>query len=750
MATTRAAGKAAIDNGEARPTAPEVQPENVPAELRERDQWVCWGYERRHGKWTKIPVDPGTGRLAKSTDPKTWGTFDEALAYYRAHRSTIDGIGYVFSEDDPFAGVDLDDALPPSSLDLRDWAVPFVHRLKSYGEVSPSRTGIKIIGRGKKKGTRCKRAFDDHEVEIYDRGRFFVITGIPFPGSPISVLDFQAGLDWAYDRVFAGGVASLTDADLLERMFASAGGGAIRSLYGGSILGHNGDPSRADLALCDHLAWWTDYDRERTDRLFRESGLMRGKWDEARGEQTYGEKTLDKAFEGKRPGDGYDLTKPRPNQPPAGYESKDMAAPVPDPPPWPSPPGTEAYHGIAGQIVHAIEPASEADPAALLVQVLVAFGNAIGRSAYYRVEADLHRGNEFAVLVGKTSKARKGTSWGHVFRLFREAEEQWATDRVQTGLSSGEGLVWAVRDPIMKRERNKERGEPVRFEEVEADPGVADKRLLVCEPEFANVLKQTERQGNTLSAILRQAWDGGDLRTLTKNVPARASGAHVSLIGHITADELRRYLTQTETANGYGNRHLWVCTERSKLLPEGGKIDPGGWAAVRQDLGAALEFGRRAGEVVRDDGARQIWRAVYGELSEGRPGLAGSLLARGEAHVVRLSLLYALLDHSAVVRAEHLLAALALWDYCQRSVEHIWGDSLGDPLADELLAALRSCPAGLTRNDLCNLCGRNQSSERIGQALGLLLRHGRVRREREQTRGRPAERWFAATRDFPR
>src|SRR5262249_45494302 len=159
-------------------------------------------------------------------------------------------------------------------------------------------------------------------------------------------------------------------------------------------------------------------------------------------------------------------------------------------------------------------------------------------------------------LVGRTSKARKGTSWGRVLQVFTEAEGQWAAERVQSGLSSGEGLIWAVRDPIQKRERVKDRGGPARYEEVEADPGVTDKRLLIYDPEFANVLKQTERQGNTLSTVLRQGWDGADLRTLTKNSPARATGAHISLVGHVTAEELRRYLTATESANGFGNRHL--------------------------------------------------------------------------------------------------------------------------------------------------------------------------------------------------
>jgi hypothetical protein len=420
--------------------------------------------------------------------------------------------------------------------------------------------------------------------------------------------------------------------------------------------------------------------------------------------------------------------------------------PLPDPPPWPDPMGEEAFYGLPGKIVRTIEPASEADPAALLIQTLVAFGSVVGRTPHFAVEADRHHANEFVVLVGRSSKARKGTSWGRIARLFREAAEQWERERVQTGLSSGEGLIWAVRDPIMKRERIKERGEPVRYEEVESDPGIADKRLLAYEPEFANVLKQTERQGNTVSAILRQAWDGGDLRTLTKNSPARATGAHVSLIGHITAEELRRYLTQTESANGYGNRHLWICADRSKLLPEGGSVDPGAWEELQNELAEAITFACSAGEVTRDEEARDIWCNVYGALSEGRPGLAGALLGRAEAHVMRLAMIYALLDRSAVIRAPHLMAALAVWDYAERSVYFVFGDDLGDPVADDLLRLLRGCPNGLTRTELRDYFGRHQSSDRIGRALGLLLQHRLARCERQDTGGRPAERWFAVVR----
>jgi hypothetical protein len=379
----------------------------------------------------------------------------------------------------------------------------------------------------------------------------------------------------------------------------------------------------------------------------------------------------------------------------------------------------------------------------LLVQALAAFGSAIGRHAHFRVEASRHFTNEFAVLVGRTSKARKGTSWERIRNLLNQADPLWVNDHIASGVSSGEGIIWAVRDPIQKRERSPEDSE-ARYKNAVADAGVSDKRLLLHEPEFANVLKQTERQGNTASVVLRQAWDGAKiLRTLTKNSPARATDAHISLVGHITGEELRRYLTQTETANGFANRFLFVCADRSKLLPEGGHVDPAVWRALKGDLAKALKFANSVGEIRRDEEARAIWFEVYGELSEGRSGLAGALLARAEAHVMRLALLYALMDKSPSIQAEHLMAAIALWDYCERSVHFIFGDSLGDPVADELLRLLRGCADGLTRTEIRDYFQRHASADRIGRALGLLLQQKLARRAEEKTGGRPSERWFA-------
>jgi hypothetical protein len=229
---------------------------------------------------------------------------------------------------------------------------------------------------------------------------------------------------------------------------------------------------------------------------------------------------------------------------------------------------------------------------------------------------------------------------------------------------------------------------------------------------------------------------------MVKNSPARATNAHISIIGHITVEELIRYLSTTEAASGFGNRFLWACVRRSKLLPEGG--GPVADAEVRSRLCDAVEFAKTTGELRRDEEAALLWREMYGELSTDSPGLSGALSARAEAQVVRLACIYALLDMSTMVRIEHLRAALALWDYCERSVRFIFGDSLGDHVADEILSELRMRKDGMTRTDIANHFGRHQSAGRIGKALATLEHYGLVEcRSVNDTGGRPAERWFA-------
>ncbi len=413
---------------------------------------------------------------------------------------------------------------------------------------------------------------------------------------------------------------------------------------------------------------------------------------------------------------------------------------------WPDPPAEEAYYGLAGEVVRTIEPHTEASPVALLIQTLLCFGNVIGRTAYFVAEASKHFMNIFAVLVGVTSAGRKGSSWAQVLRLFRMVDPEWAELLIQFGLSSGEGLIWAVRDPITKHEaiRGKD-GRVGEYQDVEIDPGISDKRLLVFESEFASPLRMMAREGNTLSVVIRQAWDTGDLRTMTKNSPARATGALVSIVGHVTRDELRRELSTTDMGNGFANRVLWVCTTRSKELPEGGNLGDTELSPLAERLRDAVAFARTVGEMKRDSAIKEIWARTYHELTAGRPGLLGAVTSRADPQTMRLACLYALLDKSSEVREKHLFAAVALWEYCLASARFIFGDALGDPTTDAILQGLRDAPDGLDRTAISSLFGRHKNGEEISRALTVLREHGLavVNRASQDAPGRPREIWFA-------
>src|SRR5262245_10180352 len=396
-----------------------------------------------------------------------------------------------------------------------------------------------------------------------------------------------------------------------------------------------------------------------------------------------------------------------------------------------------AYHGLAGDVVRIIGPHSEADPVALLVQFLTAAGNLMRRTAYYQVESDRHCPNIFSVMVGESAKARKGTSWGRVRALGLIADQEWSGDRVKGGLSSGEGLINEVRDE--RRELNKKTG----CEEI-VDAGVKDKRLMVVEPEFASALSVAERHGNTISPNIRNAWDGVKLASLVKNSPLSANGAHISILGHVTIDELRARITRTDLANGFANRFIFVLVKRSKLLPHGGDLDDRALERLGERLREAVAFANTVGRVTMTSDAREAWSNIYGDLSAAQKGLLGAVTARAEAQVIRLALIYALLDQSEQIDAPHLHAAVAVWDYCDASAAYVFGGMLGDPVADEIMRALQHAgDEGMSRTAIRDLFGRSRSRDRIGAALALLATSRRARTEMRETGGRSAEFWFA-------
>ena len=236
--------------------------------------------------------------------------------------------------------------------------------------------------------------------------------------------------------------------------------------------------------------------------------------------------------------------------------------------PYPAPLGEDAYYGIAERFVRLVEPHTEADPSFMLVQFLICTGNIFGRNAFVWAGADQHYPNLFGCGVGPTAAGRKGSASGPVQLFFKGIDEDWVRS-IQSGLSSGEGLIWCVRDPIYRREKvSQGKGKPAEYEEVLVDPGVDDKRLLVHESEFFGALQAMRRQGNTLSPVMRSAFDKGNLNSMVKNSPAKATGAHISIVGNITKEELLRAMLVDEMDNGFANRFLWACSRRSKCLPK--------------------------------------------------------------------------------------------------------------------------------------------------------------------------------------
>jgi hypothetical protein len=395
-----------------------------------------------------------------------------------------------------------------------------------------------------------------------------------------------------------------------------------------------------------------------------------------------------------------------------------------------------AYHGLAGEVVRTIEPHSEADPVAILLQFLTAFGNAVDISPHYQIEGDKHRAKLFVVLSGTTSKGRKGTALGRIRQLMATADQSWELDNIQSGLSTGEGLIFHVRDPVSKI------GKDGAVELV--DSGVTDKRLMIVTEEFAGTLRVMERAGNTLSPVLRDAWGTSKLQTLTKNSPIKATDSHISVIAHITDDELRAVLTRVEMANGFANRFLFARVRRSKLLPHGGHLDFDTLQDLGERIAARLRQARTLERIFMTAAAATAWDQTYAALSGERQGLLGAVLGRAEAQATRLALIYALLDNSPQIDIPHLEAGIAVWEYCEASAAHIFANSLGDPVADEILRALHQAGGeGLSRNAIRDHFGRNQSSDRIGAALALLKGKGLARARMRGTGGRPVEIWFA-------
>ena len=418
-----------------------------------------------------------------------------------------------------------------------------------------------------------------------------------------------------------------------------------------------------------------------------------------------------------------DVEEPQELHAPDLDEDSEPSMPLPPESVAPPPPAlaAPALYGIAGRVVSSLTPHTEADPAAVLLQFLAAFGNLVGPAPHCRVGATRHGLNLFVVLVGESSKARKGTSWRQISSLLAEADPLWSARNVTSARPTPGTILHALRD----------------------QQAVADSRLFLLSEEFASVLHALGRETSQLSPLLRCAWDGGDLCAHDGRRPVQATAAHISLVGHVTKAELVHHLSRTESANGFANRCLWTSVRRSKSLPDGGSLPSEQQSALAAELRRSLDWVHGQKEILfsRTSAARALWNDRYAALSQGREDAYGAATSRAEAQVLRLSAIYAALDSSSLIDACHLQAAFAVWDYCCASACLLFDTTPIDPTAQRISQALDVTPDGLSRVQIRALFNRHVSKERIDLALEQLMTLGLINCGTSAGRGRPATRW---------
>ncbi len=722
-----------------------IEVENIPPELKALPQWLCWKLEERDGKPTKIPYNPRIGSKAQSVNPATWGSFEEAVK--AVSRLKCSGVGFVFTDADPYVGVDLDKCFDPETGSIEPWAKKWIDHFKSYTEITPSGKGFHIIVKGALPPGGNRRG----PLEVYSRGRYFTVTGDIFDGSSRRIEERSRELDAFHGEVFtkpslppvgAGGgrgcnLSRPDDEELLEIARNATNGAKFSQLWAGNWTGA-GYPSQseADQALCNSLAFYTGNDAERIDRLFRRSGLHRPKWDRT----DYSESTIQRAISTT------DVTySPRgASLPVVGKRTQADASTEEEPDyeikVWPTLPPA-ALRGIAGEVVELATRSSEADPAAVLATFLCRTSIELGRDAYFMVGDSRHSARLNAIIVGNSSKARKGTSAKPITRIFRFDSQHVTLDspnlylpaRQTPGpLSSGEGLIYAVRDAVKIWQVDKKtKG----GEWVTVDPGVDDKRLFVLDEELAAALKCTKREGNTLSVVVRSAFDDGNFSPLTKTNRIEAHGAHIGIVSHITLAELNYLLDETEALNGFANRFLWVCSRRQKLVPLPEPMPEKELKSIQRDLLGIFRAAQGIGRVSMHPSTRDYWTSIYSDLSTEQPGLVGCVVNRGEAMVLRLALTYCLLSGHRTIDINHMEAALAFWDYARESAEYIFSGRQSNPIAQKILDAVERGPASFT--DIHKLLSNHAAKREIQAALQELASSGKIKIEDVTTGGRP-------------
>jgi hypothetical protein len=688
----------------------------IPPELAQRPQWLLWRFEVKRGQSKPLKVPYWTTGVRRSGVQGSDGdraklvTLEQArLAYDQGGYS---GVGFAFLPGDGLIGIDIDGAIDPETGEVSQRLQAIIEAVASYTEYSPSGRGAHIIAMGE---TTTNKS-NEIGLEIFAGRQYFTCTGHHWPGTPqtvepigeealrrlnITVNDAKARRKLAPGVVAAQpGAAELRTRveSALESLNPDMGyndwiaiGWALREAFGEfgfglwSAWSARGDKYQGDSDLQSH---WKSFTCSRAPEdavgvIFaraRDAG-----WKAPRRAAANQAVTSDDLARIDADLARYDAITGG-SEPP--QSSRDGPSPL-------APPvmAADGFPDLVREVVEAACANSEAHSVAVAANVIALFCCAVGRGPFQRIGDSVVHNRAFALVVGKSGKARKGTAENTPREVFRRADailrkRHQSNDRLRIhagGLSTGEGVAWAIRDA---REPDAATGKG-------GDLGVNDKRLMVIESEFANVLAQVKREGNILSATIRNLWDGRDIEPLTKTSQMTATRPHVVIIGHITGHELREKSTENDAANGLMNRFMILHVHRPKLVPLPEPTPDAVLDKLAQSIAAAIDYatkgdphGNNTHEIVMTPEARDLWCELYPQITRDLDGKAGSLMARSEVYARMLAMVFCLMDQRREIEPCDLRAALAWVEYWHQSITYVFLTGDDEPEVDSFTTAV--------------------------------------------------------------
>ncbi|MBI4795899.1 MAG: DUF3987 domain-containing protein [Deltaproteobacteria bacterium] len=617
-----------------------------------------------------------TGGNAMANNPRTWGEFELAVRHWEAHKNNgIAGIGYEFDADDPFSGVDLDNCHNPETGEIEPWAQEIITSLDSYTEISPSGRGVHIIIKGAVHTGGNKKGL----VEMYSRGHYFTMTGRHLEGTPTTIEDRQQELEALHREVFGEAqkpktpptrpipALDLSDQELIDRAHQATNGEKFGRLWRGDTSGYS-SASEATAALLNLLVFWFGANPARIDRLFRQSGLIRDKWDRPTSGSTWGaleiQKAMARATEFYAPGQGPpdDASSHREKGEKAAIEAPDPLIPI-------FPEGVMT--GAAGAFARCYASYLETPKPFLFLNYLTLLGHVVSDKITLASEI-APQPRLYTINLGESSDTRKTTSINKVHSFFLDVVKPEDINLI-FGVGSAEGLTKAFRE---------------------------NHRGVLVLDELKALVQKMRIDSSVLLPCINTLFELNLYHSLTKNHDIKIDNAELCLLAASTVDTYRSMFTPQFLDIGFVNRLFIIVggSERKFAIPQ--VVPEHQKETLRSDLREVLKFVESISQAGRHplpltSEARDIFESWYF-------GLEKSIYSkRLDTYGHRIMILLAVNDMQATITPEIAERTVALLDYqlaARRFADPIDADNYLARVEEKIRRLLASGP--LQKRDL--------------------------------------------------